>query len=232
MREPSGGHIYYMNRRQPSPCGGILDLDANGADGIRADPAENIYYADRRTMREGPYVLAVHNYCRRSSGSGFDVEIEFDGQTHSIAYDKALKTGEMIAVASINYSRTAGFSISESLPSTQTSKQVWGLPTQAFHRTKVVMLSPNHWDERSVGNKHFFFMLDGCRNEGRARGFYNEFLSEGLAEHRKVLEIVGAKMKTEESERQLSGLGFSSTQRNSVVVRVTGNFTRTVKVIF
>ena len=143
-----------------------------------------------------------------------------------------LKTGETIAVAIISYSHKDGFKIVKSLPSTQASKQVWGLPTQSFRRAGVVMLSPNHWDEHAVGNKHYFFILDGCRNDGKARGFYNEFLNEGLSEHRKVLEIVGAKMKTEESDRQLSGLGFSSTQRNSVTVRVTGKFTRTVKVLF
>lgn len=232
MQEPGGGHIYWSTKRRLSPCGGILDVDANGGDGIRENPVENIFYANQRTMQEGRYLLAVNNYQRRSAGVGFEVEIEFDGQVHSMAFDKVLKTGETVAVAIIAYSRLQGFKIIESLPTTQATKQVWGLPTQTFHRAKVVMLSPNHWDDRTVGNKHYFFMLDGCRNEEKARGFYNEFLNESLAEHRKVLEMVGAKMKTDESDRQLSGLGFSSTQRNSVVVRVGGNVTRVVKVLF
>ncbi len=232
MMEPGGGHIYYQNRRQLSTSGGMLDVDANGGDGIRANPVENIFYSNRRTMCDGGYTLAVNNYQRRSSGTGFEVEIEFDGKTHSIVYEKALPTGQTIEVAQIKYSKTSGFEIIKSLPSTQTSKTVWSVPTQVFHKVKVVMLSPNHWDDRAVGNKHYFFMLDGCRNEGTARGFFNEFLTEDLAKYRKVFEVVGAKMKTEESDRQLSGLGFSSTQRNQLLVRVNGSLARTIKVLF
>jgi hypothetical protein len=74
------------------------------------------------------------------------------------------------------------------------------------------MLSPNFWDSRDIGNKHYMFMLDGCKNDGSARGFYNEFLSAELETHRKTMEIVGARMRTDETDDQLSGLGFSSTQ--------------------
>ncbi len=232
MLEPGGGHIYYPNRRQKSRSGGMLDVDANGADGVRENPVENIFYADRRAMAEGVYSLRVNNYSRRSLGQGFEVEIEFEGQTHHMAYEKALRTGETIGVAEIQYSHAKGFQIVQSLPSTQASKTFWAIPTQTFHRVNVVMLSPNHWDGHPVGNKHYFFMLDGCRNEGKARGFFNEFLAESLAPHRKVFEVVGSKMKTEESDRQLSGLGFSSTQRNHLLCRVKGSFARTVKVTF
>ena len=94
------------------------------------------------------------------------------------------------------------------------------------------MMSPNYWDGRGIGNKHFFFMLEGCRNEGKARGFFNEFLKSDLDQHRKVMEMVGNKLKTEESDRQLSGLGFSSTQRNSVLCRVQGSFNRIIRIKF
>ena len=76
-------------------------------------------------------------------------------------------------------------------------------------------------------------MLDGCRNPEVARGFYNEFLSSDLDKHRKVLEMVGAKMRTDEQEHQLSGLGFSSTKKDSVLVRVgSKNTSRVVRVTF
>lgn len=39
-------------------------------------------------------------------------------------------------------------------------------------------------------------------------------------------------MKTPYQEHQLSGLGFSSTMRNSVIVKVDGTFSRTLKVNF
>lgn len=228
--EPNGYYIDFRRRRLESPNGGILDLDANGADGPRSDPAENIYYSDKKHMKEGVYTLKVHNFRRRSDGRGFVVEIEFGGQTHRIEYDKALKDKEMIEVAKIRFKKNE-FEIIESLPSTQISKEVWGLNTQTFHRANVVMMSPNHWDGRGIGNKHYFFMIDGCQNNGTARGFFNEFLKEELTPHRKVLEMVGSKMKIS-GDRQLSGLGFSSTVRNTLICRVGGSFTRTIKIVF
>jgi hypothetical protein len=232
MYEPGGNRIFYGNKRQLSPNGGMLDLDANGGDGIVQYPAENIYYSDKCRMREGVYELQVNNYCRRSDGHGFEVEIEFDGEIRHIVYDKVMRTGDTLTVAKIQYSKLNGFKVIESMPSTQTSKTIWNVPTQTFHKVSVVMLSPNYWDDKSVLNKHYFFMLDNCLNEGRARGFFNEFLTEALTPHRKVFEIVGSKMKTDESDRQLSGLGFSSTQRNHLLCRVNGSFTRTVKIVF
>lgn len=233
MIEPNGSHIYYASyRRVASPCGGVLDLDANGIDGLRTDPAENIVYADRKTMKEGTYTLSVTQYARRNTtDGGFEAEVEFDGTVLRMAYDKLMTTGSTVSVATISYSKKEGFKVLSSLPSSQSQKTVWNLPTQTFRRVKAVMLSPNHWD-RPVGNKHYFFMLEGCANEERARGFFNEFLNEELNQHRKVLEVVGAKLKTDESDRQLSGLGFSSTQHNSVLCRVQGAFSRTIRVTF
>ena len=158
------------------------------------------------------------------------MEIEFDGQTHRIEYDRAMRTKEMLEIAKIQL-QNGEFRIIESLPSTQTSKDVWGLKTHTFHRAAVVLMSPNHWDEQPVGNKHYFFMIDGCQNNGTARGFFNEFLKEELNQHRKVLEMVGSKMKIS-GDDQLSGLGFSSTAKNTLVCRVKGSFTRTLKIVF
>ena len=93
------------------------------------------------------------------------------------------------------------------------------------------MNSPNYWDENNQGNKHVFFMLDGCKAD-TARGFYNEFLSSELHEHRKVFEYLGNKMKVEPTDEQISGVGFSTTQRNSVVLKVQSNFERIIKVNF
>jgi hypothetical protein len=156
--------------------------------------------------------------------------MEFDGVVHSFAWQKALRTSEIVDVVTFNWSRRDGLKIVKSLPSEQTSKTVWGVQTQTFRPVDVVMQSPNHWDNAGgIGNRHLFFMLRGCLNEGKARGFFNEFLTEDLSAH---LEMVGARMKTEEAGRQLSGLGFSSTKRDHVIVRVKGATMRTLKVVF
>jgi hypothetical protein len=75
-------------------------------------------------------------------------------------------------------------------------------------------------------------MLNGCKNEDRPNGFFNEFLKEDFQPHKRVFEALGSKMRVEQSDNQLSGLGFSSTKRNSVVCKVEGSFTRTIKVNF
>jgi hypothetical protein len=232
LQEPGGHEIYFATRARPSPYGGILDVDMNAGHGTTREPVENIFYAQRERMREGIYRLFVHQFCKREAdNAGFEAEIDFMGAVYRFGYPRTLRTGEEVTVARFSYSHKGGFVILESLPSTQATRTVWGLPTQTFHRVNVMMLSPNHWDGAGVGNKHFFFMLDGCVNDGTARGFFNEFLPVSLDKHRKVLEMVGSKLKPAPAEQQLSGLGFSSTQKNTLVCRVKGSFTRTIKVV-
>jgi hypothetical protein len=57
-------------------------------------------------------------------------------------------------------------------------------------------------------------------------------LRNDLTEHRKVFETLGSKMKTEYSDDQLSGVGFSSTVDNSVLCRVQGKTSRILKITF
>jgi len=96
----------------------------------------------------------------------------------------------------------------------------------------MVMHSPNHWDGEQTGNKHVFFILDGCKNPESTRGFYNEFLTDDLREHRKTMEMLAGKMLVSPSDEQLSGVGFSTTSKRSVVVKVQGATTRKIKVQF
>lgn len=220
MIEPDGNEISFRNRRQLSRCGGMLDLDANGTDGIKTHPAENIVYASKGKMVEGEYTLFVHNYSRRSNGVGFQVEIEVDNKVINFEYDKALRGDGKVVVAGINYSKVDGITIEHKLPSTTTSREVWGLNTESFTRVKTIMHSPNHWDGLQVGNKHHFFILEGCLNDTPARGIYNEYLHSDLEQHRKVFELVGEKTKCPVTPDQLSGVGFSSTVRNNAIVKV------------
>jgi len=235
MQEPGGYEIYFGNRNNTSPSGGRLDVDMNAGVGSTREPVENIFYGNKRAMKEGVYQLIVHNYRKRESTNvGFEVEMDFLGDVHRFAYEKAVRDGETILVAQFRYSHDKGIEMIKSLSSSQEVKtqEVWGIQTRTFQRVNAIMLSPNHWDGQGVGNRHYFFMIDGCQNDGTARGFYNEFLNTSLESHRKVMEMVGSRMRTEESRDQLSGLGFSSTQRNSLVCRVKGSFSRIINIKF
>lgn len=234
MKEPGRYEIYYESRYHKSPSGGRLDVDMNVSPTTR-EPVENIFYEDRSQMKEGVYHLFVHQYNKRESADiGFQCEIDFLGQVYRFTYNKAAQG--QVTVAKFNYSHKEGLQIIESLPSSESTRVVWNLPTQTFHKVNTLLLSPNYWNEEKgshpTGNKHFFFMLEGAKNDDTARGFYNEFLSEDLNKHRKVFEVLASKTKPEPSDDQLSGLGFSSTRRDSIVCRVKGSFTRTIKVTF
>jgi hypothetical protein len=240
MTEPSGSnHIYYGNKR--SPTGGQLDVDMNAGHGHTRTPVENIFYARVPTLN-GRYLLSVHQYNQRErKDTGFEVEIDIRGEVHSFVYNGVMSQGKTVAIADISIAPGGVVEVVPKLPSSKSSKEIWNLKTQDYHRVTAIMLSPNYWVGgkgesegvgEGVGNKHFFFMLEGCQNDGSARGFYNEFLNPRLEPHRKAMELVGSKMRTEESGDQMSGLGFSSTQRNSVIVRVSGSFQRTLKVVF
>lgn len=228
---PRGTHIYYGNKRSVS--GGRLDVDMNAGCGQSRSAVENITYANKGSMLPGKYQLVVNNFTKRETkDEGFEVEIEFCGTLYHFVYNKPMKHKENVTVAEFEYSHEKGLKIISSLPSSTKSKQLYGVPSENFHKVSMVMLSPNYWDDQTIGNKHWFFILEGCKNEGRARGFFNEFINPNLDKHRKVLEVLGSKMTTEESDKQLSGVGFSSTQRNQAVVKVSGKFTRTLKINF
>ena len=76
------------------------------------------------------------------------------------------------------------------------------------------------------------FILDGCKNPESPRGFYNEFLPTKFNKYRKVFEVLGDKTKCKMTDKQLSGLGFSSTKENELVCKVSGNINRMMKIKF
>ena len=232
MKEPNGTEIYYGHKRSRY-TGGQLDVDMNAGGRHTRTPVENIFYERRNNMEEGIYTLFVHQFSRRETVDvGFEVEIDFMGEVHHFAYDKMVEGN--VVVAKFSYSHKDGFKIIESLPSTTTSKEAWGLTTNKFHKVNLMMYSPNHWESTGsgVGNKHYIFILDGCNNPDPARGFFNEYLDARLDEHRKVFELVGSKSKAEPTNDQLAGLGFSSTQKTAVLCRVKGSISRVLKIVF
>jgi len=230
--EPSGNPIYFPNKGRVHQSSGMLDVDI--IDPKKDKPAvENITWTDKNRMQEGIYRFIVHTYNDRGGVDGFSAEIEYDGQIYSFDYPKPSKHNAKVIIARVLYSHRDGIKFLTSLESTMISKEIWGIKTNNFTKVNVLMYSPNYWDgQESNGNKHYFFFIDGCKNETTPRGFFNEFLNNDLTPHRKVFEALGSKMRVEESDHQLSGVGFSSTQKNSILARVKGSFSRVIRINF
>jgi hypothetical protein len=227
--EPSGRHISFSNQG-PHSSSGMLDVDIQDP-GFKI-AVENIIYTNLDRMDEGIYKFYVHNYLKRGK-SGFSAEIEFDGRIYNYEYHHELDHKGRVTVAEIEFSKSNGIKFIKQLDSTTSTKEIWNIKTNKFLKVSTFMYSPNYWDgQKGKGNKHWFFFIDDCKNDNLPRGFFNEFLDDRLMEHKRVFEAVGAKMTVEASENQLSGLGFSSTKRNSITVRIDGKFKRVLKIKF
>lgn len=211
-RDPKGRHIYYGNKY------GILDVDMNVDSPVR-DAVENMQWKKLGPKDSGTYQLFVHNFRHRESTDvGFMLEVECNGQIQQFTFNKEVKYDQSVKCLNIevdNGKVTEIEILNNSLKSGSAPAEKWGLTTQQLTPVDVLMLSPNHWDGQSIGNRHWFFILHGCHNPGQPRGMYNEFLTPELEKHRKVFEVLGAKMKCPPSIEQLSGVGFSSTKRDS-----------------
>lgn len=231
-KEANGCEIYFGRGRKPSfsPTKGQLDVDIIHPCGKIA--VENITWANRKTMQHGKYLFFVHQYSG-SARNGFRAEIEFDGQIYSFDYNKSMRHGEYVNVAEVTLNTDKTFTIKELLPSSVSSKDIWGVKTNQFIPVSVVCYSPNWWDtDNGIGHKHVFFMLKDCINPENPNGYYNEFLKNELTEHKRVFAALGSKMKVEDADDQLSGVGFSTTKRDEIIVKVKGSIERVLKIKF
>lgn len=231
--EPNGKVVYFSSKR--GNTGATLDVDMNAGEGNTRDAVENIYWEDTQRLIDGEYKIIVHNFHKRESiDTGFELEVDIFGEIHHMTFDKALRNDERVTAGTLKV-KNKKVTLKANLPTTQRQQNIWNVTTNTFTKVRAITYSPNYWDEQTEGNQHVFFLLDNCMSDEATRTFYNEYLRNNLTEHRKVFEVLASKMKVRsEDNTQLSGVGFSTTQRNNVVVRVTGkgNTQRLMNVVF
>lgn len=225
--EENGGHIYYRAKHSYA-SNGELDVDiTHPTKGLSA--VENIIYSNLNRMPDGEYIFYVHCFSQRGdSRTGFRAEIEINGKTYQYDYPHYLADNQKVDVAIVEKKNNQLILKQEFIPSSTTSRKIWNLTTNEFVSVSLVCYSPNYWAEPGVGNKHYFFMLKNCVSDESPNGFYNEFLNQELNKNRKVLEALGAQMAVQPIDNPLCGLGFSSTKRNSLVVKVDSQYMRIV----
>lgn len=213
--EPHGNRIYYGNKMNN------LDVDMNCYGNFVRNPVENICW--NNNLRDGVYKVLVNNYHKRENiDFGFSLEVEFEGVVTYYSYTKAV-VGEIKSLKlTVKNNVLIKIETEKDVVSSHASQTKYNISTETFVKVNTVMYSPNYWDENSIGNKHWFFILDGCKTDEKVRGIYNEFLNSKLEKHRKVFEILGEKTKCLVADDQLSGLGFSSTRGDTVKVLSKG----------
>lgn len=234
--EPQGGDHIYFSHKISRYTGGELDIDitdpiyqckSNGGVAV-----ENITYPSKERMKPGTYKFYVNQYSFRNS-QGFKAEVEVNGEIHSYEYNTPVRGN--VDVAEVILDQSGNFKVVDKLPGNcaTISKDVWGIKTLQFTPVSVVCYSPNYWDEqKGIGHQHLFFMLKDCINPEEPNGYYNEFLKPELEQHRRVFEALGSKAHVKDVDDQLSGVGFSLTKRNDLIIKVKGATERVLKVKF
>lgn len=234
--EPKGGDHIYFGHRKSKYTGGELDVDithpveqCRNSNGVAV---ENITFPSKERMIPGTYGFYVNQFSYRGS-QGFKAEIEVNGEIHSYEYNKPVRGN--VQVAEVILDQAGNFKVVDKLSGNcaTISKDVWGIKTLQFTPVSVVCYSPNYWDEqKGIGHQHLFFMLKDCINPEEPNGYYNEFLKPELEQHRRVFEALGAKAHVKDVDDQLSGVGFSLTKRNDLIIKVKGATERVLKIKF
>lgn len=235
--EPSGNTIYF-GARHSYRTDGKLDIDIRHPE-KNVPAVENIYFQDKTKLEKGTYLFKVKNYDYRGGNDGVRCELEVEGQIYNFDYRQKIGDGKFIEVVKVEFDGT-NFKVSPILPvSGGSSVTKWNLKAGEFTPVSTIMYSPNFWHgegNEGVGHKHYMFMLNDCRTDETPNGFFNEFISNELVPHRKVFEVLGSKMKVKSledtNESELSGLGFSSTKRDELIVKVIGKTERIIKIKF
>ena len=221
------------NHRQHLPSGGVQDVDYVNVAPVGYIPVENTTFPSIEKLKEGIYTFKIHNWNFRNPTTGvFKAEIAFDGQVYRFIRREPLQHKEWITLAKLEL-KNGHFEIIEMMENDTTPIEIWGLKTNQFIPVSAISYSPNYFDEQDgIGHRHLFFFLKDCVNTEEPNGYYNEFLKNELAEHKRVFEALGAKCHVEDTEDQLSGIGFSMTKRAELIVKVKGATERIMKVKF
>lgn len=225
---PNGTRVYYSNKMD------ILDVDMNAGSGTTRNAVENLSLTEKN-ISDGTYVVRVNNFSKRESiDVGFTLEVEFDGNIKTYHYNKpVIDTIQCLELIVKNKALVDVKVLDGDIISEEVSQNKWGVNTETFVDVTSIIQSPNYWGDNKSGNRHTFFILKDCKNPDSIRGIYNEFLSPELEKHRKVFEIIGEKTKCQYSEEQMSGIGFSSTKKQDLTLRVdNGNIKQVYNVKF
>ena len=233
--EPGGSHICYSSEfrkdrgNKKTRCGGQLDID------MICPPktgVENIYYTDKNTLRNGVYEFYVNHFS--GTPTSFKAEIVFDDQVYTYNYPGQSIGDMLIAKFHIKNGEIESIEQSKWLVGEEgANENIWNLDTNEFHEVNLICLSPNQWEAgKETGNKHYFFMMNKCKCPDKLRSFHMENLKPELAKHRKVLEVLANQSLIDSTDKQLSGLGFDATVRDSIILKLKGSHNRVVKVTF
>ena len=224
--EPNRFEIYFGNKRNPT-TGGNLDIDITQPNGKLA--VENITFPSLSRMTEGVYKLFIRQFSARGS-KGFKAEIEFNDELYSYTYDKPVQEDIQIAEVTL---KNGVFTIVHKLPVVDgigVVKTIYNLETNQFHKVNLICLSPNYWGESNVGIKHYMFMLQNCKTDVPSVSFHTEDLLPELAKNNAAMRDLAYMTMIEPTNKQLAGLGFNSTVKDEIILKLTGSFKRVVKI--
>lgn len=233
-------HDYYgndervgWNHRKHAISGGVQDVDFVHPALEGYIPVENTTFPSINRLREGVYTFKIHNWkYRRPTSGGFKAEIAFGGNIYKFTRKEPLQNKEWITLAKLEL-KDGEFRILEMAKHDEEPIEKWGIRTNQFIPVSVISYSPNYFDEQQgIGHKHLMFFLKDCVNTEEPNGFYNEFLKSDLEKHKRVFEALGSKCHVEDTEDQLSGIGFSMTKRGDLIVKVKGSTERVMKIKF
>jgi hypothetical protein len=217
------GHVYYSSKLD-NRTSTWLDIDMVNPSKIGI---ENITVDTWKV--DGVYLFYVKNYSKHNNFKGFKAEIEVDGNTYNYFVNKSFLENINIATVTV---RNGVVSIEHRIPETSSARNLWNLEINNFHKVNLICTSPNHWGDNNIGTNEYFFMLQDCMTSEPMRAFHIDQLNSELMANRKAIDLLGNYKMIEPSDKQLSGLGFQSTVRDEIILKVKGTHSRVLKIQF